>query len=46
MERTQKKFSKKRVLDFFIDLIIHLIANEKGLKYLEEHYLNEEKKEK
>ncbi len=45
MEQTHKKFSKKRVLDFFIDLIFHLIANEKGLRYLEKHYLNEEKKE-
>lgn len=44
MEQTEKKFSKRRVIDFFIDLIIHVIANEKGLKYLEEHYLNEEKR--
>lgn len=31
-------YPKKRILDFYIDLIIHLITNEKGLKYFEEHY--------
>ena len=45
MEQTEKKFSKRRVIDFFIDLIIHVIANEKGLKYFEKNYLNEEKNE-
>ena len=44
MEQSPKKYSKKRLLDFFIDLMLHLIANEKGLRYLEEHYLNETKK--
>lgn len=43
MQENQKKYSKKRMMDFYIDLIIHLIANEKGLKYLEENYYNEEK---
>jgi AcrR family transcriptional regulator len=43
MQENQKKFSKKRMMDFYIDLIIHLIANEKGLKYLEENYYNEVK---
>jgi len=43
MEKSQKKYTKKRVLDFFIDLMMHVIANEKGLKYMEEHYLNEAK---
>lgn len=38
MSQDPKKYSKKRLLDFFIDLMIHLIANEKGLKYLEENY--------
>lgn len=38
------KYSKKRLLDFFIDLIIHLIANEKGLKYLQEHYIKDQTK--
>jgi TetR/AcrR family transcriptional regulator, cholesterol catabolism regulator len=38
MSQDAKKYSKKRVIDFFIDLMIHLIANEKGLKYMEEHY--------
>jgi len=43
MQENQKKFAKKRMMDFYIDLIIHLIANEQGLKYLEENYYNEEK---
>jgi hypothetical protein len=29
MQENQKKYSKKRMMDFYIDLIIHLIANEK-----------------
>jgi len=45
MQENQKKFAKKRMMDFYIDLIIHLIANDKGLKYLEENYYNEDKKE-
>ncbi len=43
MQENQKKYSKKRMMDFYIDLIIHLIANETGLKYLEENYYNEDK---
>lgn len=43
MQQNQNKYSKKRMMDFYIDLLIHLIANEKGLKYLEENYYNEEK---
>ena len=48
MEQSSKKYSKKRIADFFIDLMIHLIANEKGLKYMAEQTLleNEPKKEK
>jgi AcrR family transcriptional regulator len=38
MTQDPKKYSKKRILDFFIDLMIHLIANEKGLKYMDENY--------
>ena len=38
MSQDPKKYSKKRLLDFFIDLMIHLIANEKGLNYMEENY--------
>lgn len=38
MNQDPKKYSKKRLVDFFIDLMIHLIANEKGLKYVEENY--------
>ena len=38
MSNDPKKYSKKRIIEFFIDLMIHLIANEKGLKYMEENY--------
>jgi len=37
MMQSQKKYSAKRLTDFFIDMIIHLIVNEKGLKYVEEN---------
>lgn len=37
MQKESKKYSKKRLIEFFIDLMIHVIANEKGLKYMEEH---------
>lgn len=37
MEQSSKKYTKKRLIDFFLDLMVHLIANEKGLKYMEEH---------
>jgi AcrR family transcriptional regulator len=37
MQQSNKKYTKKRLIDFFIDLMVHLIANEKGLKYMEEH---------
>jgi AcrR family transcriptional regulator len=39
MQSSDLKFAKRRVLDFFIDMLIHLIANEKGLLYLKENYL-------
>lgn len=38
MHDSNLKFTTKRIVDFFIDLMIHLIANEKGLKYINEHY--------
>jgi AcrR family transcriptional regulator len=41
MEQSAKKYSKKRILDFFIDLMMHLIVNERGLKYLNENYHND-----
>jgi AcrR family transcriptional regulator len=41
MQEHQKKYSKKRMMDFYIDLILHLIANEKGMQYLVENYYNE-----
>lgn len=37
MQKSSKKYSKKRLVDFLIDLMIHLIANEKGLKYMKEN---------
>ncbi len=42
MEQSQKKYSKKRLVDFFIDLMIHVIANDKGLAYMREHYFREQ----
>lgn len=45
MEQSPKKYSKRRLLDFFIDLMIHLIANEKGLAYMKTNYLNDEQKQ-
>lgn len=38
MMEENKKYTMKRLVDFFVDLLIHLIANEKGLKYIQEHY--------
>lgn len=40
MHGSDLKFAKRRILDFFIDMLIHLIANEKGLLYLKENYLD------
>ena len=37
MQQTNKKYTKKRLVDFFIDLMIHLIANEKGLQFMKEN---------
>ncbi len=37
MHQSSKKYTKKRLIDFFLDLMVHLIANDKGLKYMEEH---------
>jgi len=34
MKLSSKKYTRKRLVDFFIDLMIHLIANEKGLQYM------------
>ncbi len=36
-EKTQK-YTKKRMIEFYIDMVMHLIANEKGLQYFHEHY--------
>lgn len=38
LNKYSKKYSKKRLIDFFIDMIIHVIANEKGLQYVQENY--------
>ncbi|MDD3195501.1 MAG: TetR/AcrR family transcriptional regulator [Paludibacter sp.] len=40
----QKGISLKRVVDFFIDMMVHLITSETGLKYLEENYFDKIKK--
>jgi AcrR family transcriptional regulator len=42
MGQDLKKYSKKRLIDFSVDMMIHLIANEKGLKYMEENYFKTE----
>lgn len=44
MQEYEKKFTRKRMMDFYIDLILHLIANEKGVQYLKENYYNDEVK--
>ena len=44
MQQANKKYTKKRLVDFFIDLMIHLIANEKGLKYMEEQAIKDNDK--
>lgn len=41
----QMKFSMKRLTDFFTDMMIHLIANEEGLKYVNEHLHEKNEKE-
>lgn len=33
-----RKFPQKRIMEFFFDMIIRLIVNEKGLKYVEEQH--------
>ena len=45
MQLHSPKISKKRLLEFFIDLIVRVITNEKGLKYIEENYKNNELKD-
>lgn len=44
MQQSAKKYTRKRLAEFFIDLMIHLIANEKGLKYMEEQNLRDQDK--
>lgn len=34
-------FSKKRIMEFFFDMLVRLIVNENGMKYMEEHYKKE-----
>jgi len=38
-----QKISKRRVIDFYCDMIVRLIANEKGLTYFKENYNLKEK---
>ena len=42
MIQSKKKYTQKRWVEFFIDLTIHIIANEKGLKYMNENYTSTE----
>ncbi|MDP4238025.1 MAG: TetR/AcrR family transcriptional regulator [Bacteroidota bacterium] len=41
MQQSSKKYTKKRLVEFFIDLMIHFIANEKGLRYMKEQTTSE-----
>ena len=41
MQQSPKKYTKKRIIEFFIDLMIHMIANEKGLQYMRDHSIAE-----
>jgi len=43
MQQSPKKYPKKRIIEFFLDLMIHMIANEKGLQYLREQSITETK---
>jgi len=38
MRLSSKKYSRKRLVEFFFDLMFHIIANENGLKYMEVHF--------
>jgi TetR/AcrR family transcriptional regulator, cholesterol catabolism regulator len=44
MQQSSKKYTKKRLVEFFIDLMIHFIANEKGLRYMKEQAISESEK--
>jgi len=44
MQQSPKKYTKKRIVEFFIDLMIHLIANEKGLRYMNEQTIRDSEK--
>jgi len=44
MQQSPKKYTKKRIVEFFIDLMIHLIANEKGLRYMNEQTIKDSDK--
>ena len=41
MQQSPKKYPKKRIIEFFLDLMIHMIANEKGLQYLRDQSITE-----
>lgn len=38
MQKASPKITKKQLVDFFIDLIVRLITNENGYKYMNENY--------
>jgi len=41
MQQLPKRYPKNRIIEFFVDLMIHMIANEKGLQYLRDQTINE-----
>jgi len=41
MLQSDVKFSLKRIVNFFIELMIHFIVNDKGMRYLQENYYDQ-----
>lgn len=41
LSNTPKKYSKKQLLDFFIEMIFRLIVTDKGQNYLKDNYYTE-----
>lgn len=40
MHHLSQKYSSKRVMNFFIDMTLHLIVNDNGAKYLKDNYFS------
>lgn len=38
MQEKAQKYSKKRMIEFYLDMMMHIITNENGLRYFHEHY--------